>query len=82
MRWLLLLTALSGLACGESRELPAIAPRRLSDALACDPDISVRSDGPALIVQDPAILERFTLERVLEHLIDRAGADEIANAEE
>jgi hypothetical protein len=34
----------------------------------CDPTRSVRSDGPALLISDPAVLSRFTLERVLGHL--------------
>jgi hypothetical protein len=37
---------------------------------ACNPNLSVTSDGPALLVNDPAVLERFSLERVLQQLID------------
>lgn len=40
---------------------------------ACDPTLSVKSDGPALLVNDPAVLAGFSMERVLKQLIDRSG---------
>ncbi len=50
--------------------------------LTCDPDRSVASDSRALLVRDPAVLARFSLERVLTQLVDLAGkplsAEELA----
>jgi hypothetical protein len=40
----------------------------------CDSSISVSSNSRALIVRDPAVLEVFTLERVLAQLIARFGS--------
>jgi len=40
----------------------------------CRPGVTVQSGGPALLVRDPVALSRFTLERVLQQLIDLAGA--------
>jgi hypothetical protein len=42
--------------------------------VGCDPTLSVKSDGPALIVRDPAVLSSFTLERVLTQLISLSGS--------
>jgi hypothetical protein len=42
---------------------------------ACDPTLSVRSDGPALLVNDEAVLSRFPLERMLDQLIHLSAAD-------
>jgi hypothetical protein len=39
----------------------------------CEPTLSVRSDGPALLVRDPAVLSSFTLERVLKQIITFSG---------
>lgn len=39
----------------------------------CDPTISTASDGPALLVRNPEVLERFSLKRVLQQLLDRGG---------
>lgn len=43
------------------------------DPAQCDPTITVKSDGPALLVRDPAVLESFALERVLTQLLERIG---------
>lgn len=40
----------------------------------CDDSISVSSNSRALIVRDPAVLEAFTLDRVLTQIITRFGA--------
>jgi hypothetical protein len=41
--------------------------------LACDPKITVKSHGSALVVRDPAALGGFQLERVLQQLILLSG---------
>jgi len=41
---------------------------------ACDPTRSVPSDGNALLVRDPDVLSRFSLERALTNIIETAGA--------
>ncbi len=43
-------------------------------SVSCDPSLSVKSDGPALLVNDPAVLSKFTLNRVLTQLLSLAGA--------
>src|SRR5262245_46738636 len=43
-------------------------------SLLCNLNASVKADGPALIVRDPAVLSHFPLQKVLQQLIDRAGA--------
>jgi len=40
----------------------------------CNPDISVASDSRALVVRDPAVLSRFSLERVLTQLVQTIGS--------
>ena len=39
----------------------------------CDPTLSVKSESPALLVNDPAVLAHFSMERVLQQLLDRSG---------
>jgi len=41
----------------------------------CDETRGVKSQGAALLVSDPEVLARFTLERVLAQLIETAGAE-------
>jgi hypothetical protein len=45
----------------------------IGPAPACNPALSVSSDGPALIVRDPEVLAPFQLERVLAQLVERAS---------
>ncbi len=40
---------------------------------SCDRSLSVKGDGRGLVIQDPAVLSRFTLERVLAQLISLSG---------
>lgn len=50
----------------------------------CDPSISVKADGPAVIITDPAALKYFSLEKVMRRLLDDlgyAGGDELALAQ-
>ncbi|HMY20533.1 MAG TPA: hypothetical protein PKA58_29610 [Polyangium sp.] len=42
-------------------------------SLVCKPDIVVSSDSRAMVVTDPEVLARFSLERVLQQIIDRAN---------
>ncbi|HRI69164.1 MAG TPA: hypothetical protein PK156_33265 [Polyangium sp.] len=42
-------------------------------SLTCQPNIVVDPNSRALIVTDPEVLARFSLERVLQQLIDRSG---------
>lgn len=42
-------------------------------AAACDPNISIKSHGSALLVNEPAALTSFTLDRVLKQLLARGG---------
>ncbi|AUX41185.1 uncharacterized protein SOCE26_025950 [Sorangium cellulosum] len=59
-------------------DLALFEPR---DPEPCDPSISVPSDGPALVVTDPNILEPFQLERVLAQILARAGETEMTPRE-
>jgi hypothetical protein len=55
---------------------PAPSPSLGSDLGAtCDETRGVKSQGAALLVRDPEVLARFTLERVLAQLIETAGAE-------
>jgi hypothetical protein len=45
--------------------------------VACNPNITVESESPALLVKDPAVLAHFRLERVLTQLIDLAGDESV-----
>lgn len=51
-------------------------PIEVPPALTCDPDVSVSAQGRALVVRDPAVLSRFSLERVMTQLIELSGATE------
>lgn len=42
-------------------------------SLVCKPDIVVNPNSRAMIVTDPEVLARFSLERVLQQIIDRAS---------
>lgn len=42
------------------------------NALVCRPNITVDAKSRALVVTDPEVLERFSLERVLQQIIERA----------
>ncbi|MFO0758843.1 MAG: hypothetical protein U0359_20290 [Byssovorax sp.] len=52
-------------------------PFNTGDPPACDPTITVKSDGRALLVNDPAVLAPFTLERVLKQLLDRSTPSDL-----
>lgn len=41
--------------------------------LLCQPNIAVEPNSRALVVTDPEVLARFSLERVLQQIIDRSG---------
>lgn len=48
----------------------------------CNPSITVTADSQALIVRDPAVLEGFSLHRVLTQIIKRSGLPESVTPEE
>ncbi|MEO7330052.1 MAG: hypothetical protein ABI193_15865 [Minicystis sp.] len=43
----------------------------------CTPTLTVKAGGPALLVNDPAVLAHFPMERVLKQLLDRSGPSEL-----
>ncbi|MDI1475982.1 hypothetical protein [Polyangium sp. y55x31] len=54
---------------------PDVPPVDYPDVPTCDPDITVAADSRALMVRDPAVLARFSLDRVLQQIITLAGED-------
>src|SRR5689334_5919789 len=53
---------------------PTFQPASRADLGApCDPTRSIRNDGPALLVKEPEVLARFSLERTLSQIIATAG---------
>jgi len=50
---------------------PPIPPRY--PGLLCNPDIEIAADGRALVVTDPEVLARFSLERVVTQIVDRSN---------
>ncbi|HVK64355.1 MAG TPA: hypothetical protein VM694_07775 [Polyangium sp.] len=56
-------------------DTPDHPPIDSPDVLTCNPDITVAADSRALIVRDPTVLARFSLERVLSQIVTFAGED-------
>ncbi|MDI1451029.1 hypothetical protein [Polyangium sp. 6x1] len=56
-------------------DLPDVPPVEYPQPPTCNPDISVAANSRALVVRDPAVLARFSLERVLTQLVTIAGED-------
>ncbi|TKC99781.1 hypothetical protein [Polyangium fumosum] len=60
---------------GPIPDTPDHPPLPDPDALTCNPDITVAADSRALVVRDPSVLARFSLERVLSQIVSLAGED-------
>ncbi|MDI3285483.1 hypothetical protein [Polyangium sp. 15x6] len=54
---------------------PDKPPVDYPDVPVCNADISIAADSRALVVRDPAVLARFSLDRVLNQIITLAGEE-------
>src|SRR5690348_12986870 len=61
----------------ESDPPPHEMPVGCPETPPCDPDIHVDPNGPALLINDPVVLARVPLERVVKQIVDLDNSSDV-----